>query len=65
MKTADISVTYLFQLNPEEVGISEDCTDEEFENGIKGYLHRIFEEVYRAAEIIPNDIEIFIGQGEN
>lgn len=57
MKKAYVSVTYLFQFEPSEVGVSEDCTDQEFEAAIDGYLNRVFEEVQSVADIIPNEIE--------
>jgi len=59
-KQAYVSVTYLFTFEPSEVGVSEDCTESEFEAAIDGYLNRVFEEVQGAADIIPNDIEVDI-----
>ena len=60
MKKAYVSVTYLFQFEPSEVGIPEDCTKREFEAAIDGYLNRVFAEVQAAADIIPNDVEVEI-----
>ena len=60
MKKAYVSVTYLFQFEPSEVGIPEDCTKREFEAAIDGCLNRVFEEIHTIAEITPNDIEIEI-----
>ena len=60
MKKAYVSVTYLFQFEPSEVGIPDDCTKREFEAAIDGYLNRVFEEVHSAADIVPNEIEIEI-----
>ena len=59
-KQAYVSVTYLFTFEPSEVGIPEDCTEDEFAAAIDGYLNRVFEEVQGAADIIPNDIEVDI-----
>ena len=58
-KEAQVSVTYLFTFNPNEVGISEKCTDKEFECAINGYLNRVFEETVNSLGM-PNDIEIHI-----
>lgn len=60
MKKAYVSVTYLLQFEPSEIGIAEDCTNQEFEAAIDGYLNRVFEEVQTVANIIPNNIEIEI-----
>ena len=59
-KQAYVSVTYLFAFEPSEVGISEDCSESEFEAAVDGYLNRVFEEVEGTVGIIPNDIEIDI-----
>ena len=58
-KEAQVSVTYLFTFDPTEVGISEGCTNKEFECAINGYLNRVFEETVNSLGM-PNDIEIQI-----
>lgn len=56
MKTAYVLLTYLYQFEPKELGLTDDCTKEEFEAAIDIHLSEISDEVY---DIIgcPNDIE--------
>ena len=56
MKTAYVSLTYLFQFEPKELGLTDDCTEEEFEAAIDGQLSEVFDEVYETIGC-PNDIE--------
>lgn len=58
-KQAYVSVTYLFQFEPSEVGISEDCTKAEFQAAVDGYMNRVFEEAVDSLGM-PNDIEVEI-----
>lgn len=59
-RTANVSVTYLFQFKPSDVGVDDDCSDEVFEAAVNGYLSRVFDDAYDALEAVPNDIEIEI-----
>lgn len=59
MNKAQVSITYLFEFLPEDVGISLDSSEREFEAAINGYLNRIFEETESSLGV-PNDIEIYI-----
>lgn len=58
MKTAYVSLTYLIRLEPAEVGISDDCSQEQFEAAVEGYVHRVVEELYDGSNMVPNDIEM-------
>ena len=58
MKTAYVSLTYLIQLEPAEVGISDECSQEQFEAAVEGYVHRVIEEMHDGSDMIPNDIEM-------
>ena len=57
MKTAYVSLTYLFQYEPKELGLTDDCTEEEFEAAIERQLSELFDEVYEFMGV-PNDIEM-------
>lgn len=57
MKTAYVSLTYLFQFEPKELGLTEDCTEEEFEAAIDGQLSEVFDKVHEIMGV-PNDIEM-------
>lgn len=51
-KKAYISLTYLFALTPEEVGLEADCSREEFEDAVDKYMYDINMNDYE-----PNDNE--------
>ena len=59
-KTAYVSVTYLFTVDPEQVGLEDDCFYDEFSAAVEDYMERVTCMVGEQAEIFPNDIEIHI-----
>ena len=58
-KVGYCSLTYLYQFFPKELGLSDDCSEREFEDAIEHEVDRI---KFRTEDIIgePNDIEITI-----
>lgn len=61
-KRADVSVTYTFSFDPSTVGLLNDCTEREFAAAVDGYMNRVFEEVEKAANIVPDTIDTeFLG----
>ena len=51
-KCTQITLTYLFTLTPEEVGLEPDCSREEFEDAVDKYMYDINMNDYE-----PNDNE--------
>lgn len=60
MKKAYISVNYLFTLEPEEVDLSNDCSEEEFYNTVKEYMENATSNMDFLLEMEHNDLEIDI-----
>lgn len=59
-KVAYVSVTYLFTIEPELVGLEDDCGKEEFETAVENYLEAVTDYVAHQADVFPNDIEISV-----
>lgn len=57
-KVAYVSVTYLFTIEPELVGLDQNCSKEEFERAVDGYMEAVTDLVGHQADIFPNDIEV-------
>ena len=57
MKTAYVSLTYLFQYEPKEVGLTDECTEQEFKAAIDSQLSELLDETYEIMGV-PNDIEM-------
>lgn len=45
MKRIDAIISYNFRFNPEDVGLKNDCSEEEFRTIIERYLIRIYGEI--------------------
>lgn len=59
-KVAYVSVTYLFMIEPELVGLDNDCEKKEFEQKVEDYMEAITDYVAHQADVFPNDIEISV-----
>lgn len=59
-KVAYVSVTYLFTIEPELVGLTNDCGKKEFEKKVEDYMEAVTDYVAHQADVFPNDIEISV-----
>lgn len=59
-KAAYVSVTYLFTIEPELVGLTEDCGKKEFQKKVEDYMEAVTDYVAHQTDIFHNDIEISI-----
>lgn len=57
-KVAYVSVTYLFTIEPELVGLDRSCSKEEFDLAVEKYMEAVTDLVGHQADIFPNDIEV-------
>lgn len=60
MKRAYCSVTYLWSFEPHDLGLSEDCTEEELEVAAEARMEKITELIFMQADIYPNDVEVSV-----
>lgn len=60
MKRAYCSVTYLWSFEPSELGLSEDCTEEELEAAAEERMEKITNIISQRADIFPNDVEVSV-----
>ena len=60
MKRAYVSVTYLWSFEPHDLGLSEDCTDEELEAAADEQMEKITNAISDLADIYPNDVEVSV-----
>lgn len=59
-KVAYVSVTYLFTIEPELVGLTNDCDKKKFEKKVEDYMEAVTDYVAHQADVFPNDIEISV-----
>lgn len=60
MKRAYVSVTYLWSFEPHDLGLPEDCADEELEAAADDRMESITNAISDLADIYPNDVEVSI-----
>ena len=60
MKRAYCSVTYLWSFEPHDLGLPEDCTEEELETAAEARMEKITEVISELADIFPNDVEVSV-----
>lgn len=60
MKRAYVSVTYLWSFEPHDLGLSEDCSEEELETAAEARMEQITDAISELADIFPNDVEVSI-----
>lgn len=60
MKRAYCSVTYLWSFEPHDLGLPEDCTEEELEAAAEKRMEKITDAVAGLADIFPNDVEVSV-----
>ena len=60
MKKAYISINYLFTLEPEEVDLDNNCSEEEFYKAVKEYMENAASNMDFLLEYKHNDLEIDI-----
>ena len=60
---ARITLTYLMTLEPKDLGLKEDCMPHELELAAEEYVNNLIEDISDNF-IMPNDIEIEIGEDE-
>lgn len=59
-RTAYVSVTYLFTVDPEMVGLDKNCTKEELEKATEKYMEAVTDYIAHQADVFPNDVEIYV-----
>ena len=57
-KVAYVSVTYLYTLEPNELGLDDNCSKEELKEAADEYMNNELAQVYDAVKMTPNDVEI-------
>lgn len=60
MKRAYCSVTYLWSFEPHDLGLPEDCTEEELEAAAEARMEKITEVISELADIFPNGVEVSV-----
>lgn len=60
MKRAYVSVTYLWSFEPHDLGLSEDCSEEELETAAEVRMEQITDAISALADIFPNDVEVSV-----
>lgn len=53
-----VALTLLTTFEPEDVGLSEDCNELDFEYEVNKRIDTLIEDIYGAVGILVNDIEI-------
>ena len=62
MRTAYVHISYLDTLEPSDVGLSNTCTDEEFENAVYDLWEARTKDIFLKTDFpfLPNEINIEI-----
>ena len=58
MKQYQVSLTLLTTFEPEDVELSNDCAELDFEYEVDKRIDRLIEDIYDSIGILVNDIEI-------
>lgn len=58
MKRYEVSLTLLTIFEPEDVELSQDCEEPDFEYEVNKRIDRLIEDIYSSVGILVNDIEI-------
>ena len=59
-KAAYVNVTYLYMFEPNELGLDDNCSEEEFNNAVSNFMSNELERVHDLTELSHNDVDISI-----